>query len=638
MHVRPRLLIAAVLGLTLAFAGFAFASNVLDDGAINSAKDIHGHKHAQHGDGEGHLANEIYNVKLISKLKLKNVEPEKIADVGVHKGYAYLAAWGVKTCKYNGVHVVDVRSPAKPKEVAFIGAKHGSYPGEGIQALSINTAAFKGDILVSNNEKCNATSGFGGMNIYDITRPTAPVPLFEGFGDKTVNGQGKKDANEIHSVFAWQAGDKAYAVMVDNEESADVDIVDITNPKKPKMVREYDLLKDFPGKIAENHVAGRENLAEIFHHDMIVKEINGRQIMLVSYWDGGYVKLDVTNPANAKYLGDTDFGDIDDQGAKYTLETHKGEPVPPEGNGHQAEFTRDNKYFIGTDEDFDPFKGVAENTDDDTPLTGSWGSDTPAPEPGAVLEGKTVFVGRACNGDPTVPPAPDTGTASQIAVVERGLCTFTEKVANVEKVTGYEGVIIFNRTGSDACNVPMGMSVAGSVPTFGTIPRLQGFALFNKQAQYDDAACLSGSAPPLAPIGIGSVGDAVKFTSYFDGWGYVRLFENGDGKITQLDTYAHPAAFNSELADGFGDLSIHEVATSHKRDNLAYFAYYAAGFRVARIKDGKLVETGAFIDVKGSNFWGVEVFQSGGKEYVAASDRDHGLYIFEYTGPGKPNS
>jgi hypothetical protein len=26
----------------------------------------------------------------------------------------------------------------------------------------------------------------------------------------------------------------------------------------------------------------------------------------------------------------------------------------------------------------------------------------------------------------------------------------------------------------------------------------------------------------------------------------------------------------------------------------------------------------------------VEVFESGGREYVAASDRDFGLYIFEY--------
>jgi hypothetical protein len=49
--------------------------------------------------------------------------------------------------------------------------------------------------------------------------------------------------------------------------------------------------------------------------------------------------------------------------------------------------------------------------------------------------------------------------------------------------------------------------------------------------------------------------------------------------------------------------------------------------------DDKLVETGRFIDEGGSNFWGIQVWQKDGKEYVLASDRDYGLYIFEYTGP-----
>jgi hypothetical protein len=41
---------------------------------------------------------------------------------------------------------------------------------------------------------------------------------------------------------------------------------------------------------------------------------------------------------------------------------------------------------------------------------------------------------------------------------------------------------------------------------------------------------------------------------------------------------------------------------------------------------------GHFIDQGGNNFWGVQVFEHEGQEYVAASDRDFGLYIFRYTG------
>jgi Ca2+-binding RTX toxin-like protein len=53
--------------------------------------------------------------------------------------------------------------------------------------------------------------------------------------------------------------------------------------------------------------------------------------------------------------------------------------------------------------------------------------------------------------------------------------------------------------------------------------------------------------------------------------------------------------------------------------------------------DGKrnLVEVGKFIDVGGSNFWGVEAFDSpAGGRLFAGSDRDFGLYLFRYTGEG----
>ena len=571
----------------------------------------------QHGDTAGHLpASRTDNIDVVSKLKLKNVVPEKIADVGVHEDHAYLAAWGVSTCKYNGVHVVDISDVANPREVAFIGAKEGSYPGEGIQALSMDTPEFTGDILVSNNEKCNETTGFGGMNIYDITDPAHPTPLAEGIGDFTVNGQGKKAANEIHSVFAWDAGDRAYAVMVDNEEGKDVDIVDITNPRRPFLTAEYDLDEEFP----EIKQAAPSNLVEVFLHDMVVKEIGGRQVMLLSYWDAGYVKVDVTDVHAPVYLGDTDFANRDPEAAE------SGFTVPPEGNGHQAEFTADDKYVVGADEDFAPYALVARNVSDGTDLTASQGSDTTQLAPGSTITGESVFVGRACNGDTAVPA----GDGTQIAVVERGLCAFTEKVSNVVAAGGYDAVLIFNRTASDGCNQTLGMSVAGDIPTFGVAPREQGYAIFG--AAYDDAACLAGDGSQLAPIAVGTLGDTLTFSSYFDGWGYVHLYANQDGKMRELDTYAIPEAHDPAYAEGFGDLSVHEVATSQRFAERLYFSYYSGGFRVAEIKGNKIRETGHYIDDSGSNFWGVEVFQSGGEEYVAASDRDFGLWIFQYHG------
>ncbi len=607
--------LAVVVALSTAIGGSAMAHpEAQTDGAVEK----HDHRDAhQHGESAGHLpASQTDNIDLVSKLKLKNAVPEKIADVGVLGDYAYLAAWGVTTCKYNGVHVVDISDVENPDEVAFIQSKEGSYPGEGIQAVSISTPKFNGDILVSNNEKCKDKVGFGGLNLYDVTNPEHPTPLAEGIGDSTVNGMGKKQANDIHSVFAWDAGNKAYAVIVDNEEGTDVDIMDITNPRKPFLTAEYDLDELFP-QITQ---AAPDNLVEIFLHDMIVKEIDGKQVMLLSYWDAGYVKVDMTDVKNPVYLGDTDFTDPDPEAAE------SGFTVPAEGNGHQAEFTNDNKYVVGADEDFAPFALNAKNVTDDTDIDASQGDGTTKLEPGDTITGESKFVGRACNADTAVPA----GDGTQVAVVERGVCAFTEKVTNVIAAGGYEAILVFNRTASDACEIPLGMSVEGDIPTFGVAPRSQGYAIFDQP--YSEADCLAGDGSQLSPMTVGEVGDEVTFSSYFDGWGYVHLFDNSDGKMTELDTYAIPEAHDPAFAEGFGDLSVHEVATSKQVDNRLYFSYYSGGFRVAEIEDDKIVEKGHYIAEDGNNFWGVQVFERGGQEYVAASDRDNGLWIFKYNG------
>ena len=92
---------------------------------------------------------------------------------------------------------------------------------------------------------------------------------------------------------------------------------------------------------------------------------------------------------------------------------------------------------------------------------------------------------------------------------------------------------------------------------------------------------------------------------------------------------------DSRFAAGFGDLSIHEVATD-PTENLAYSSYYAGGMRVLRFdRASGLNQVGAFVGPQGNNFWGVEQFTTPeGERLIAGSDRDFGLYLFRYTGPG----
>jgi hypothetical protein len=103
--------------------------------------------------------------------------------------------------------------------------------------------------------------------------------------------------------------------------------------------------------------------------------------------------------------------------------------------------------------------------------------------------------------------------------------------------------------------------------------------------------------------------------------------------MTGIDAYAIPEALDPRFASGFGALSIHEFATD-LATRLAYSAYHAGGFRVLRFGNRGLRETGRFIDEGGNNFRGVEQFTSRGDRLIALSDRDFGLYIVDYTGPG----
>jgi PA domain len=330
---------------------------------------------------------------------------------------------------------------------------------------------------------------------------------------------------------------------------------------------------------------------------------------------------DVTNPAAITYVGDSDFALVDPLAAERGLGN-----LTPEGNAHQAEFTLDNEYIIAADEDFSPYAITGLNLDDSTEFAMGSGDGTRQLTPGENLQGNVKFVGRGCVGDPAVPG----GDGTQIALVERGVCTFTEKVANIETAGGYIGAIVFNRQGSDGCSDLLNMSVEGGIPAF-FVNRATGLAMLDWESVYDEADCRAGT-DDATPVSIGTIGDVVSISSTFDGWGYVHLYQNGTGKLTELDQYAIPEAHDPSKASGYGDLSVHEVATSHQDASLAYLSYYSGGFRVIRIVDDEIVEVGAYIAGGGNNFWGVEVFSHGDRELVAASDRDSGLWIFEYTG------
>lgn len=203
------------------------------------------------------------NVELVARLRLTSVRGG-VGDVSELKGFAYVAAWNPE-CPHGGVHVVDIRDPARPQKVAFVAAPTGYYVGEGVHLLSLRSASFTGDVLLSNHEPCSRSPspGGGGFSVTDVTEPRAPNPLSGLVGDLDApDGTRRRLPNPSHSVQGWTDGDRAYAVLVDNAESQAVDIFEITDPRRPRQIAEVGL-DDF-GDAALPLQHGNE----LFFHDV----------------------------------------------------------------------------------------------------------------------------------------------------------------------------------------------------------------------------------------------------------------------------------------------------------------------------------------------------------------------------------
>jgi hypothetical protein len=591
--MRRAALALAAAALVFAVPAAAHPDESFDEGVADG----------QHGGTGGHLPPSSDNVALVGKLRVHDAAPGIVADVASFRNYAYLTQFspGCTADGAGGVYVIDISNPSTPLEVGFINSPAGSFPGEGAHVVHVETASFTGDILAVNQETCT-TSGKGGFSLYDVTNPLAPVTLVESFGDPTPGFQG--GPNRYHSVFVWQQAGKAYLVGSDDEEQGtkDVDIYDISDPRSPILLGETGL-PDWPA--ANVNAFGSRS----FNHDMVVNKIGNTWTLLSSYWDAGYVKLNVNDPANPVFIDDSDFTQPDPEFPAFEV---------PEGNGHYAEFDRGGRFIIGTDEDFGPFR--TELRIQTGPNIGSF----PAVEgnasrristlPDQAMNDGTTFLGFGCPG--AGPPATEDGdpNTEEIAVMQRGgpaECAAFQVKANTAQTLGYDGFIVFN----DAARGEALVTMAVNSP-------LPGIFVGHSTGQK-----IFGGAVPAE----GTSGEQVRATSRFDGWGYIHLFDARS--LREIDTYAVPETKLEANATGSGTMSVHEV-TFDRNSNLAYLSWYDAGFRVVSYGAGGLQEVGHFIDQGGNDFWGVQLTTvARGQDLVLASDRDFGLYVFRYTGP-----
>jgi len=643
------LAVLAACGLIAAAAGSATAGQ---DAFIQTEKQrrdaVEGSRSGQHGVAEGHLAASKRNMKLVSKLQLTDIEGG-ISDVNYLKGFAYVGKYNVACVGRGGtgagVSVVNIKRPRSPRQVAFIEAGTDAYVSEGVQAIHIDTRRFSGDILLHSNEPCDAdVDDAGGVSIYDVSDPRNPRQLVDQFGDTDPNDTDPTDGidpaletpNAVHSIFGWDAGNRAYVALVDNEEGLDVDILDITNPRRPRLISETGL--EEWAEISPQLAHGES----YFHHDLMVKRIGGHWYGIVSYWDAGQVLLNLDDPANPVFVRDSDYLAQDPQLPQFT----------PEGNAHQADWSSNNKWIVGTDEDFAPYRLRFNIT------TGDNAGEFPGAEFGWTIpiadnfedrqiNGPTIYGGTGCPAvpdDPTtpedesvpataddIPPATDLRVEpgeETILVLIRGGCFFSEKVEAGENA-GYDVVIVAN-SHAGAANGDAPDAVLCGSKGHDYDPTISGVCIGHRAFHLLFDTAPGFDATETAPQ-IGDLGADIQAAPTFDGWGYVHLYDAQT--LQEIDSYAVPEAIDEQFANIY-PLSVHEVKTDRRRGvNLGYVSWYQAGARVLKFGRNGINEVGHYIGRGGNNFWGTFPVKRGNRRpLLLFSDRDFGLYILKYTG------
>ena len=238
------------------------------------------------------------------------------ADVFAHRGYAYLSSYHGGACPAQGVRVYELRNPAHPRRVATFGdgsdlEVRGTWTEKTI-VQHVATPSFTGELAATSYQNCPATNSFRGFGLFDVTDPHKPKRL----------ALVRTDPGGAHELWLQPVGRRAYVYAAiplaerGQPLSPGFRIFDVTDPRHPSQVGSW---------IAPP--AMRAGKQAVFVHSVRVNPAGTRAY--VSYWDLGTVILDVSKPANPRFLGRTN---------------------DPQGAAHSAALTPDGKIMIETHE------------------------------------------------------------------------------------------------------------------------------------------------------------------------------------------------------------------------------------------------------------------------------------------------
>ena len=284
-------------------------------------------------------------------------------DVYAYRGFAYVGTWS-GPCPGTGVKVIDVRDPSRPR----LATTAGGYPNtsaEDMQVLTVNTAAFSGDLLAIGLQDCGLPDqppGRAGLDLWNVTDPAHPSHL--GFYDSGAYSPGVHELALTLRTIAGQP--RVYALTAMNfaevistaftaTPRGDFELIDVTNPAAPVLADDWGAGKDgglaygspgfgLPAPFDCTPPPGTPQLCRghfpaVFGHSA-TPSADGRTAY-VAYWDAGAIVLDMTDPTDLQLVGRTPY------------------PAGSEGDTHSSVPNAAGTLLATTDEDFSPGELVA---------------------------------------------------------------------------------------------------------------------------------------------------------------------------------------------------------------------------------------------------------------------------------------
>jgi PA domain/LVIVD repeat len=613
-------LLAAVLAATFALSGAAAAS--YPGGAVTD--DPLG-QHAGIGfDGAGISAVESFlggqspasrgqrggrQVSLVGALKLDPFNLGVHGDVAGWKNLAFVGKWR-EACPGTGVDIIDITRPRQPVKIADT-LDYADTSMEDMQVMKIRGR----DILGIGLQDCgnSATEGTVGLELYDITDPRNPrfLSLFNGedFGLEAEHGH-------VHEFDLTRTPDgRTLALLASPDLEAltsnpplfddgigDLLIVDVTDPSNPTLLSHWGVLQE-PAlglDVYLSVLAGGD--ARTLDHS--VRANKDGTLAYVSYWDAGFIMLDISDPADPVFVGRAAY--------------MPGE----EGNAHSVDESPNGRFLAAADEDFSPFE-LRFTSSAFAGLRDAFEGVFTVPIAtldDRAMDGEVVHVGRGCPADPALGlPVPDpylADPAGKIALIERGLCRFDNKIARAQKA-GAIGAIVYNNAANGETPFLMGGDspvLLGSPDVIGTIITIPGISVVRSTG-----LLLVGGAPPVT----------ARAEAFFNGWGELRFYDISDpANPVLLSKFATPNTNNVDVALE-GTWSVHNPEWHGTK---VFASWYNDGIRVLDLRDPTAPEEVAFwtgagapADAPPVNIWSVVPHEG----LLLASDRNYGLYILK---------